>query len=248
MPSSGADGDDAGFCTVPLRFHWGNFSRSRDETVSFQRMADDLQFERADYAAPRAMACSACKSAILTEYYAANGQVLCAKCAEGTRQFVAGPGMGVARFGMALVLGLGAMIAGAAVYAGTMIYAHSEWALISIGIGWLVGKAVRKGSRNRGGWRYQLLAALLTYTSICGAYAAVAWHEIGTPDAAQFATLAVMMYALPFLGGMHNVIGWLIIGFGVWQAWKMNAPLRLEITGPHAIGAGPQPAAPAASA
>jgi hypothetical protein len=205
-------------------------------------MADDLQFERADYAAPRTMACSACKSAILTEYYSANGQVLCAACAEGMRQFMAGPGLGVTRFGQAVLFGLGAAIAGAAVYAGVMIFANAEWALISIAIGWFVGKAVRKGSRNRGGWRYQLLAALLTYTAICGAYAAVGWHQIGHPDLSQIVTLLVLMYALPFIGGVQNVIGWLIIGFGVWQAWKMNQPLQVEITGPHAIGTGPQPA------
>ena len=206
-------------------------------------MADDLQFERADYSAPRIMACSACKSAILTEYYAANGQVLCAACAEGMRQFVAGPGLGAMRFGQAVLLGLGAAIAGAVAYAGVMIYAHSEWALISIAIGWFVGKAVRKGSRNRGGWRYQLLAALLTYTAICGAYAAVVWHAPGPHNTTELLGLVLIMFALPFMGGAQNFIGWLIIGFGVWQAWKMNAPLQLAITGPHAIGS---PSAPAA--
>ena len=207
--------------------------------ANLRRMADDLQFERADYAAPRTMACSACKAAILKEYYAANGQVLCAACAEGMRQYAAGPGLGVTRFGQAVLFGLGAAIAGAAVYAGVMISADSEWALISIAIGWFVGKAVRKGSRNRGGWRYQLLAGLLTYTAICAAYAAVLWHSIGQPGLPQVIELAVLMYALPFMGGTQNIIGWLIIGFGVWQAWKMNQPLQLAITGPHAIGPAP---------
>ncbi len=189
------------------------------------------------------MACSACQTPMLTEYFSANGQVLCDRCAEATRQHFAGAGLGVGRFGMAVLLGLGAMLVGAAGYAGVMIYAHAEWALISIAIGWFVGKAVRKGSGNRGGWRYQLLAALLTYTAICAAYAAVGWHEIGSPDLGQIIALAVMMYALPFLGGAENIIGWLIIGFGVWQAWKMNQPVQLEITGPHAIGAQPAPPA-----
>ena len=191
------------------------------------------------------MACSACKGGILSEYYAANGQVLCETCSEGMRQYVAGPGLGVGRFAQAVLFGLGAAITGAAVYAGVMIYAQSEWALISIAIGWFVGKAVRKGSSNRGGWRYQLLAALLTYTAICGAYAAVGWNAIDDHSLANFIGLAIFMYALPFMGGAENVIGWLIIAFGVWQAWKMNHPLQVEITGPHAIGAGPQ-SAPAA--
>ena len=36
-----------------------------------------------------------------------------------------------------------AAIAGAAVYAGVMIFANSEWALISIAIGWFVGNSTR---------------------------------------------------------------------------------------------------------
>lgn len=215
--------------------------------ASIPAMADDLQFERADFPVQRAMACGHCKEAILSEYFAANGQVLCGTCADGIRQFVAGSGLGVGRFSRAVIFGIGAAIAGTAVYAGVAIFAKSEWALISIAIGWFVGKAVRTGSGGRGGWRYQLLAALLTYTSICAAYAAMVLHAAGAFDAANFIGAVIMMYALPFFGGAENIIGWLIIAFGMWQAWKMNQPIAVEITGPHAIGSGPQPS-PAAGA
>lgn len=43
----------------------------------------------------------------------------------------------------------------------------------------------------------------------------------------------------PFLAGVENIIGLLIIGFGVYQAWKMNRRIELEISGPHR--AAPQP-------
>lgn len=46
-------------------------------------------------------------------------------------------------------------------------------------------------------------------------------------------------FVAPFLGGFENIMGILIIGFGVYQAWKMNKRLDIEITGPHAVG--PQP-------
>jgi hypothetical protein len=54
------------------------------------------------------------------------------------------------------------------------------------------------------------------------------------------ATLAVVLVftfslAVPFLDG--NVIGLLIIGFALWEAWKFNAPRRLAITGPYQVGA-----------
>ena len=204
-------------------------------------MSDELQFDRADYAAPQPVACRACQGVIPDEYYAVNGQVLCRTCADGLRQRAGGPALGVTQIGQAIGFGLGAAIAGTAVYAGVMILANSEWALISIAIGWLVGMAVRKGSGNRGGWQYQVLAAFLTYTSICAAYAAVAWYSIGSPSPEQIGRIALLMYTLPFLGGFENVIGWLIIGFGMWQAWQQNRPSALTVTGPHALGTGPQP-------
>ena len=207
-------------------------------------MDDNLQFDRAEYAAPRGTMCSACQAALTAEYFSANGQVLCARCAENVRQFYAGDGSGAGRFAMAVALGFGAALAGGAVYAAVMIGSSSQWGIISVGIGWLVGKAVRKGSNNRGGWRYQLLAAFLTYTAICGAYAADVLHGSGDLNAVKIISVAIMAYAIPFLGGFQNILGILIIGFGVWQAWQMNRPLRLEITGPHALGgAAPAPGA-----
>ncbi len=66
---------------------------------------------------------------------------------------------------------------------------------------------------------------------------------------ALFAALVLgISLAAPFLGGFQNAIGLLIIGFGLWQAWKMNEASPLEISGPFRIGAaatgaGPQPPA-----
>lgn len=57
---------------------------------------------------------------------------------------------------------------------------------------------------------------------------------------AVFAAVVVAIsLAAPFLGGLENAIGLLIIGFGLWQAWKMNAATPLEISGPFRIGATP---------
>ncbi len=207
-------------------------------------MDDNLQFDRAEYAAPRGTMCTACQAALTTEYFSANGQVLCARCAENVRQFYTGDGSGAGRFAMAVALGFGAALVGGAVYAGVMIGSNSEWGIISIGIGWLVGKAVRHGSNNRGGWRYQVLAAFLTYSAIAGAYAAGILHRTADLNAVKIITVAIMSYAIPFMGGFQNILGILIIGFGVWQAWQMNRPLQLDITGPHALGgAAPAPGA-----
>ena len=42
-----------------------------------------------------------------------------------------------------------------------------------------------------------------------------------------------VMLALPFLGGVENIIGIAIIAFGLWEAWKINK--RPAITGPHTV-------------
>jgi hypothetical protein len=216
--------------------------------VLFERMDNDLQFERAEFAAAPATICTACQRPLTNEYFAANGRILCASCAAGLQKVVAGQGSRPRRFLVATVFGLGAAIAGALVYWGVMVFAHSEWAIISIGIGYIVGKAVRKGSGNRGGWRYQLLAAVLTYASIAGAYASAVLHQIGQPTPEQVVAVALAAYRIPFMGGFENLIGILIIAFGVWQAWQLNRPLALAVTGPHAIAADRTIATPPASA
>jgi hypothetical protein len=70
--------------------------------------------------------------------------------------------------------------------------------------------------------------------------------EIG-PARAVVAVVALLAlaYALPFLAGWQNLLGLLIIGFGLWQAWRMNGRLALEIAGPFQVSA-PASAAKAA--
>ena len=51
--------------------------------------------------------------------------------------------------------------------------------------------------------------------------------------------------ALPFLAGFENILGLLIIFFGLWQAWSLNKRTKLEISGPFAVGrVAPPPVAP----
>jgi len=50
----------------------------------------------------------------------------------------------------------------------------------------------------------------------------------------------LMAAAAPFFGGAGNIIGLLIIGFGLWEAWKTNRRVDLVINGPYSV-------APAAS-
>jgi hypothetical protein len=54
--------------------------------------------------------------------------------------------------------------------------------------------------------------------------------------------LILFIYALPFLSGMQNILGLVIIGIGLYQAWKLNCRVPLDIQGPFQAA----PAAPAA--
>jgi hypothetical protein len=45
----------------------------------------------------------------------------------------------------------------------------------------------------------------------------------------------VIAMALPFLQGFGNIIGIIIIGIGLYEAWKLNTRLRLEVTGPYQV-------------
>jgi len=47
--------------------------------------------------------------------------------------------------------------------------------------------------------------------------------------------LLLIACAAPFLAGLQNVIGIVIIGIGMYEAWKLNRRLPLVITGPHAL-------------
>ena len=131
---------------------------------------ESLQFDRVevDAASSSATTCAACQQAIVQSYYEVNGSLICSACHELRVQ--GHDGSGTIRAGRALAAGIGAAILGAIVWWGVRKLTGYEVGLISIGIGVGVGKAVRWGSRNRGGWAYQLMAVLLTYAAVAGNY------------------------------------------------------------------------------
>lgn len=61
--------------------------------------------------------------------------------------------------------------------------------------------------------------------------------DVRVPDSGESAVLAwisaiPLAYAIPFLMGFENAIGILIIGFALWQAFRMNARTKVELQGP----------------
>lgn len=50
------------------------------------------------------------------------------------------------------------------------------------------------------------------------------------------------IYAMPFLAGIQNVLGILIIGFALYEAWKLNRRMELSVSGPHQVSTSGAPA------
>jgi len=54
--------------------------------------------------------------------------------------------------------------------------------------------------------------------------------------------------AAPFLMGVSNVLGIIIIGIGLYEAWKINKRVPLVVHGPFQVADGAPPPNPVASA
>ena len=68
--------------------------------------------------------------------------------------------------------------------------------------------------------------------------------DIGAGESvATMALLVMVVFALslaaPFLMGIENLIGMLIIGFALWEAWKFAGHHPLPISGPYEVGNAP---------
>jgi hypothetical protein len=150
---------------------------------------------------------------------------------DGNTGFVVGsPRASNAALPLALVYGVGAAIVGAIGYAiiglsGFMV------SIVTIGIGWLVAKAMMTATKGVGGRQYQIAAVALTYLSAsCGEILDDVWHIVHSGgQISHFVTPALIPAILfaPFLDLVHNlgwgVLGLLILFYGLRTAWQMAA-------------------------
>ena len=139
-----------------------------------------LQFERATSVPgvppSPVVVCTACKLTIATQYYDVNGHPLCGTCRAAVVAAAQTP-KGMAAFVKAALFGAGAGIVGAAIYYAVIAIAQLEIGIVAILIGYMVGYSVRRGVNGRGGLRFQVLAAVLTYMAVAMAYTPVAIQE-----------------------------------------------------------------------
>jgi hypothetical protein len=137
------------------------------------------QFGTAEYATkPGGNRCHFCQQPLGGTYYRVNAEVACPGCAEKMRGDIATDKH--AAYVRALTYGIGAAGVGLIGYALIAILLQG-WVIsyMSIGVGWLVGTAMMKGSNGVGGRRYQIAAALLTYAAVSLAAVPIWMHFAG---------------------------------------------------------------------
>jgi hypothetical protein len=121
------------------------------------------QFATADYSGSGDV-CKSCHQAISGAYYRINGSLACERCTTQLQTQL--PKDNHSSFVRALMFGIGAAILGLIGYAAFSIITGIQIGYISLAVGWLIGKAMRTGSRGIGGLRYQIAAALFTYAAV----------------------------------------------------------------------------------
>jgi hypothetical protein len=189
------------------------------------------------------IACASCREPVADRYFEINRTIVCEPCRHSIEaQLRGGPGFG--RFARAALLGLGASIAGTALYSAFLSFSSYDWTLVAVLIGYVVGKVVRKGSGGLGGLAYQMLAVGLTYLSLGMAYFTLMllaiWrqNQLARPiELAPGTVLQVLGQALqlPVLEMKDSPVRIAFVGFGLWMAWKLNRPGQFVVTGPHQV-------------
>jgi hypothetical protein len=134
-------------------------------------------FDRAEFHddPPPPDQCAYCHRGITAEYFRVNGNLACASCAQQAQSLV--PPDSHKAYSRALLFGIGGAILGCIGYALVQILTGWTIGYAAVGVGYLVGKAMKSGSRGLGGRRYQITAALLTYAAVAISFVPVAMHE-----------------------------------------------------------------------
>jgi hypothetical protein len=216
---------------------------------------NEPQFERMEGTA--ANHCASCQSPIADTYYEAGGKVFCPPCKESVAASLAGSS-GPARCAKAALLGSGAAVLSAAIWYGIVKLTGYELGIVAVVVGIAVGGAVKLGSEQRGGWAYQMLAVVLTYLAIATSYVPLLMESAvppatddaaaqgepvagnaegqGTPIQPSLPVAVLVSLALPVLQVMDGgIIGLLIVGFALWEAWRINRRVPIVFSGPFRL-------------
>ncbi|AEU38631.1 hypothetical protein [Granulicella mallensis] len=141
------------------------------------------------------------------------------------------PAFDSAIFLRAIAFGIAGAIAGAIVYAAFIGITHIQIGYLSIGVAYLVAKAMTMGSNGRGGRPYQVAALILTCLAVAFGNSLLLWWEIKdqgillSPRVLYFLGRFGLMK--PFLEFQHSpggaILGLFILFIGLRAAWRMTS-------------------------
>ncbi len=193
-----------------------------------------IQFGTAEYVgSPGADHCQFCQQPIAGSYYRLQGAMACRSCAEQAHDLSTD---NHANYVRGLLFGVGAAVAGLILYAAFEIMTGLIIGYVSLAVGWMVGKAMMKGSNGHGGRRYQIAAALLTYAAVSMAAIPIWIHYAGEHrQHASQQQLAFLGLASPFLelaDPLHGLIGLFILFIGIRIAWQSTRTTAPRLDGP----------------
>ena len=123
------------------------------------------QFSTAEYETPPGIdACKFCRRPVGALYYRIKSAMACGECVAKLQWSKTQDSHSA--FVRALVFGIGGAIVGLVLYAAVELVTGIVIGYMSLGVGFLVAKAMMLGSKGVGGRRYQITAAVLTYAAV----------------------------------------------------------------------------------
>ena len=214
------------------------------------------QFAVAEYSRPSGdLICKSCGKPIVGALYRVYGVPVCASCTRRIQE-QRWPKDSHSAFVRGVLFGIGGANLGHVIYVVFDIDTGLIAGIVSLEVGFLVGKEILMGSGGAGGRRYLVAAVLLTYlaVSLAAVPIAISLHmnhksaqrtaqasdsaTASAPKMSPLKTAGVLMLlgvASPFLAlsnPAQGVIGLVILFVGIRIAWRMTAARPVNIVGP----------------
>jgi hypothetical protein len=139
------------------------------------------QFDKADFGQqPKGDVCHKCRQSIVGAYYRLNGAMTCASCANILQHDATAQPSG--NYTRALLFGCGGALLGLVLYSAVGIITGLMIGYVSLAVGFIVAKAMLKGSGGIGGRKYQITAVLLTYMAVSMSAIPIALSQWGKDE------------------------------------------------------------------
>jgi hypothetical protein len=205
-------------------------------------MPDAPQWTTAQYEQPQAIdRCRFCSTPLATEYYRVRGQTACASCAAAARE--GSPAESNAAFIRALLFGIAAAIVGLIGYAAFTIATSLYVGYVALGVGYIVARAMKFGSRGLGGRPFQIAAVVLTYLAIALAEIPIALWQFRThipsgrmlPAAIRLLPIGLASPIREMRSPIHGLINAVILFIGLQIAWRGTAATHIAVEGPFRL-------------